>query len=612
MVRRFCLECLLTPGHRDFLTRVELTIMKKKYAVVMLLAFMGLVRTGLAADQETATAPSPPEEPPQSVAKESSSAAAPGNQEQSPAAAEEQPSSGAGDEQGVTAAMKELLQTLVEQGILKQDKAGELLQRMEERLRAEPLPKRPPPPADPNVVGVPYVPEFVKDEIGKQLRPQLRDDILKDVLVQAKEERWGLPDVIPMSLRLLHWSGDVRVRAQGDMFANDNAQNYYLDFQKINNAGGVGETDNPFLNTTVDRYRMRLRARLAMTAEVADNVDAGLRITTGNSLDPVSTNQTLTLGNTSSRYQAVWDQAYLRYEGLSGYAKVILWGGRMPDPWMHTDLVWDDDLGFDGVAASLNYNLLGLLKSDSSEAPERNVFLTAGAFPIQEVELSSNDKWLYGTQLGTHWEMANQSQFKMGLAYYDFSHIAGSMNSLDSKLLDFTAPQSVVKGNTMYDIRNDTDPNTNLFALASDYNLVNFTASVDFPQLVPIDVVVTADYVKNIGFDKQKVFERTGVQVKPRTQGYQLMVAVGKKNIAIHGDWRVTAAFKHLERDAVVDAFTDSDFHLGGTDAEGWTLQYDYGLTEQTWLTARWLSSDSIDSAPLGIDTLQVDVSAKF
>ena len=630
--------------------------MKKKYAVVVFLAVMGLVKTSLAADQEAAAA-SPPEgqssqptaqasSPAAAVTPEQSKAAgdataagAPAAQEQAPSAehqaapaaappqeqpqtgagqsaatAKEQPSSaaGAGEVVGVTAAIKELLDTLVEQGVLKQDKAGELLQKMEERLRAEPLSKRPPPPADPNVVGVPYVPEFVKDDIIKRMSPELRAEILQDVLVQAKEERWGLPDVIPWYLRFLKWSGDIRVRAQGDMFANDNAQNFYLDFQKVNSAGGIGKTDNPFLNTSIDRYRMRLRARLAMDAEISDNVNAKMRITTGNSLDPISTNQTLTLGNTGGRYQAVWDEAYLRYEGLSGYTKLTLWGGRMPDPWMHTDLVWDDDLGFDGVAASLNYNLFGLFKPDSSEAPERSVFVTAGAFPIQEVELSSSDKWLYGAQMGTHWEMADQSQIKMGLAYYDFTHITGSVNTLDSKLLDFTAPQSVVKGNTMFDIRNDADPNTNLFALVSDYNMVNFTASMDFPQFVPIDVIVTADYVKNIGFDQQKVFERTGVQVKPRTQGYQLMVAVGKKEIAIHGDWKVTAAFKHLERDAVVDAFTDSDFHLGGTDAEGWTLQYDYGLTKQTWFTARWLSSDAIDGPPLGIDTLQLDVSAKF
>lgn len=584
--------------------RVELTIMKKKCIAGVLLAIMWLGGTAMAEEQAQAAGPSDPVSHQQDQAGGEQSAKA--ETDRPP------PASRADDTQGVTAAMQELLQTLVEQGVLNQDKAGELLQRMEERLHAEPLPKRPPPPADPNVVGVPYVPEFVKDEIANEVKPKLRDDVLQDVLVQAKEERWGLPGVIPWYLRFLKWSGDVRVRVQGDMFANGNAQNIYLNFQKVNNAGGIGKTDNPFLNTSIDRYRMRLRARLAMAAEISEQVSAFMRITTGNSSDPISTNQTLTLGNSSNRYQAVWDQAYLRFEGLYGYTSLKLWGGRMPNPWIHTDLVWDVDLGFDGAAASLNYNLFGLFKPDSAEAPHRDVFITAGAFPIQEVELSSNDKWLYGAQLGTHWETAGQSQFKMGLAYYYYSHITGTLNTVDSKLLDFTAPQSEVKGNTMFDIRNDADPNTNLFALASDYKLANLTASMDFPQLVPLHVIVTADYVKNIGFDKQKILERTGTQVKPRVEGYQLKVSVGRQKIAIHGDWRVTAAFKHLERDAVVDAFTDSDFHLGGTDAEGWILQYEFGLSEKTWLTARWLSSDAIDGPPLGVDTLQLDVSAKF
>lgn len=632
--------------------------MKKRYAVVALLALMGLNSLALSAEAEAVTpqAPaesvvqpemdgqpqaepvsqpetdgqasssSPSQEQPAAVGEQST--AAPASVEDQAQAVEQQAvpftkaakqqeddndqSSGGGDEQNVLSAMKELLQTLVDQGVLQQDKAGELLQRMEQRIRTQPAAKRPPPPADPNVVGVPYVPEFVKDDIIRKMAPELREDILKDVLVQAKEERWGLPGVIPWYLRFLKWSGDVRVRAQGDMFASGNADNYYLDFQKVNSSGGVRKTDYPFVNTSTDRYRMRLRARLAMNAEISENVNAGMRITTGNGVDPVSTNQTLTLGNSSGRYLAVWDQAYLRYEGLSGYTKLTLWGGRMPDPWIHTDLVWDDDLGFDGLAADLNYDLFGLFKPASSESPHRDVFLTAGAFPIQEVELSSRDKWLYGAQLGTHWEFADQSQFKMGLAYYDFTNITGSMNALDSKVLDFTAPQSIVKGNSVFDIRNDTDPTTNLYALASDYNLVNLTASMDFPQLIPLDVIVTVDYVKNVGFDQQKIFERTGEQIKPRTKGYQLKVAVGKKKIEINGDWRITAAFKHLERDAVVDAFTDSDFHLGGTDAEGWTLQYDYGLTDKTWFTARWLSSDAIDGPPLGVDSLQLDVSAKF
>jgi len=62
----------------------------------------------------------------------------------------------------------------------------------------------------------------------------------------------------------------------------------------------------------------------------------------------------------------------------------------------------------------------------------------------------------------------------------------------------------------------------------------------------------------------------------------------------------------------VLDAFADSDFHLGGTDAKGWILGGSYGLADNTWLRARWLSTDEIDGAPLSIDTVQVDLNSKF
>jgi len=77
-------------------------------------------------------------------------------------------------------------------------------------------------------------------------------------------------------------------------------------------------------------------------------------------------------------------------------------------------------------------------------------------------------------------------------------------------------------------------------------------------------------------------------------------------------DWQVSASYRYLQRDAVLDAFTDSDFHLGGTDAKGWVIGGKYGLARNTWLQLRYLSSDAIDGPPLGIDTLQVDLNAKF
>ena len=532
----------------------------------------------------------------------------------SSAASQTPPSSGGGDTATVRAAVQDLLDGLVEEGVLKQNQADAVMRRTEQRLGGGDQAKRPPPPANPNVVGVPYVPQFVIDEIRDQVRNDLRKDVLKDVLIQAKEERWGLPGVIPKWVRRLHWYGDLRLRAQADMFDSGNATLTYFDFQKINQAGTFN-VENGYLNTTQDRYRLRLRARLGMDADVTDNLKAGIRITTGNTTDPVSTNQTL--GNYGGRYQVVWDEAYLRYrrDTAAGSPWLTLWGGRMPNPWVHTDLVWDSDLAFEGLATTLRYTLEG--PAGTASGLSRGVFFTAGAFPLQEVELSSRDKWLYGAQLGGEWQLHNDSMFKLGVAYYDYSHITGEPNVAGSHLLDFTAPPSLQKGNTVFDISDPNNSNSRLYALAADYNLVNATASFDFAQLAPTHVILTADYVKNIGFDAQKVQQLfssigTNAQVKPRTVGYQFEVAVGDPHISRHGDWRITGAYKYLERDAVLDAFTDSDFHLGGTDAKGWTLQGDYGLMEDTWLTVRWLSSNAIDGPPLSVDILQVDFNTRF
>ena len=70
--------------------------------------------------------------------------------------------------------------------------------------------------------------------------------------------------------------------------------------------------------------------------------------------------------------------------------------------------------------------------------------------------------------------------------------------------------------------------------------------------------------------------------------------------------------YRYLQRDAVLDAFTDSDFHLGGTDTQGYRITGLYGLTKNLWMRARWMSATEIDGPPLSIDVLQVDLNAKF
>jgi hypothetical protein len=62
----------------------------------------------------------------------------------------------------------------------------------------------------------------------------------------------------------------------------------------------------------------------------------------------------------------------------------------------------------------------------------------------------------------------------------------------------------------------------------------------------------------------------------------------------------------------VLDALTDSDFNLGGTNAKGFIVGGSYGVDDNVWLSLRWISSDQIEGLPLSIDTMQLDLNARF
>lgn len=470
-------------------------------------------------------------------------------------------------------------------------------------------------PDNSRIIRVPYLTETVKKEIRDQIRAELRADVLQDVLAQAKDQRWGVPGVLPEWIDRIRVKGDMRVREQSEFYDRDNASFGYYDYPTINrNGGGLA-----FISTQEERHRLRERVRLGIDARVNNEVKAVMQLSTGSLTDPVSTNQTL--GNTGQRSAAGFDLAYLQIddEDADHYPWLTLYLGRMKNPWLGTDLVWDADLAFDGLAATYRKNLRGSDSLMEMSDRDRTLFISVGAFPIQEVALSQRDKWLFGAQVGSEFIFTSQSKLSFGLAYYDYVHIAGKMNdSQNSTSLlqintDYTAPDFMQKGNTLFDIRDD---NSERWALASDYNLVDLTLVYDLARFAPYHIVMTGNYVRNIGYRINEIRRRTNDattnEIKARNKGYQAQLAFGWPLVLEPGTWRVSFTYKYLERDAVLDAFTDSDFHLGGTDAKGWILGGEYGLFENTWLTARWISTDAIDGPPFGVDILQLDLNVRF
>lgn len=501
-----------------------------------------------------------------------------------------------------------LLGALVEKGVLTREQAQGMVTQAQQKAATDAAASAAADAADvaAGAIRVPYVPQVVKDEIRKQVAADLEKEVTARVVDQAQSEGWGMPAALPDWISRLRISGDLRLRYQGDVFAEENVRGTYIDFLTVNDRGGIGRAGiAAFANTTEDRQRFRARLRFGAEATLPGGWNAAFRIATGNLRNPVSVNQTL--GVTSARYQTGLDHAYLRWSGEtdSRLNALTLTGGRLPNPFLTTDLVWDNDVTMEGVAASYR-------RGFSRSEPDRNtVFATVGAFPMQEVELT-RDKWYYGAQLGADLRPGSGHRYRFAVGYYNFRNVAGERNSLDSTLLDYTAPQFLQRGNTLFDIRNDTDPNTNLFALASDFELATATAYLDWRLSDRYHLGLTADYVRNLGYDEEAVQRRTGLALAARNTGYQVEVNFGAAQINQPRAWRASIGYRYLERDATLDQFTGSDMRLGGTDIQGYYFGGEYALSYRTQLRMRYLSGNEIDGAPFGVDILQLDINTQF
>jgi hypothetical protein len=80
----------------------------------------------------------------------------------------------------------------------------------------------------------------------------------------------------------------------------------------------------------------------------------------------------------------------------------------------------------------------------------------------------------------------------------------------------------------------------------------------------------------------------------------------------MRGHWQAKVGYRYLQSDAVLDAYTDSDFHLGGTNTKGYTVSGKFSPLDNVTIGARWMSANQITGEPLAIDVLQADFEIAF
>jgi hypothetical protein len=531
-----------------------------------------------------------------------------------------------------------LIRLLVEQGVLKQDKADKLIaQAQSEADQARKAASAPTavaangPAAAPGDVRVQYVPAAVRD--------QIRDQVKAEVMATAKQENWAQPNTFPDWVSRVSFDGDIRLRDESRYYSGTNS-NEIVDFAKLNNNGPYDVNPNsstslpPLLNTREDRENLlRLRARLGMKAVIAPDWTAGIRIGTGSDNSPVSTTQTL--GGGFGKKDIWLDQGYLTWKATN---ELTLTGGRFTTPFFSTDMLYSNELNFDGIAAMFDHKL----------NRDWGMFGTVGAFPIEYTndtsssngfdKEESDNKWLFGAQIGANWAINASNRLKGALAYYRFDDIEGQRSSpcepwagapgCDS---DGSRSAFMQKGNTVFLLRditpNPLNPATTAqpqyVGLASEFNLLdlNFVWDSDLPE--DFKLRSQANYVHNLGYDEGDMRKRAAGQIvnnldsdgdiESGANAWMVQFTLGSAlDMRKQGDWNLFAGYKYIQPDALPDGFNDSSFHLGGTNAKGYFLGGNYGLAKNVYATGRWLSSEAVYGAPFDIDVLQLEINTRF
>lgn len=304
-------------------------------------------------------------------------------------------------------------------------------------------------------------------------------------------------------------------------------------------------------STSIPRNRNRIRLRLGLYSKVQDDLDVGIRLATSEAstaedgADPRSTNQTLTNAFTK---KSIWlDLAYADWHpmdifGLNTEGLHVI-AGKMENPFYTAgkeQLIFDSDLTPEGGAlkyekkfSSLNLKLFGNI----------------GGFWVQE-RSGDVDTSLWGFQGGFKQKLFGEAlEITGGLSFYTFGSIE------DQRTL-YTSTNS--SGNTFYYF--GAGPAREY---QKGYDIVNPFIEGKF-KVFNMPVAVYADLANNATAN-----DNFGALV-----GFKLNSAKEPNT------WEAFYNYRDVEPDAVVGAFTDSDFANGLTGSKGHKMGFKYQVTK--------------------------------
>ncbi len=318
-----------------------------------------------------------------------------------------------------------------------------------------------------------------------------------------------------------------------------------------------------------DRNRVQFRLRFGFIKTWLDEqLTVGFRLASGEEEDapywdddPRVTDQTFT--GLFSR-KSIWiDRAYAIYKpkALPG---LVVAGGKLGIPFVHTDMIWDEDINAEGFWAQYS-------RAFGPVEP----FVNGGYFIAYEN--LTGDSWTGGTddfydtilmfyQVGMNWKITKDVKWTFAASYYDFDHTHAAIQVVAPSDPDYYGPQSLA------------------------YEMINFTNKVEF-KLFKLPFEAYVDYVHNCE-------NRMSVE---NDENMDDAIAVGIKvgKNEKKGDWSVGYKYAYIEAFATPFFFNDVDFN--GTNTRGHVIRATYNLTDFLTVGGSIFMLQNIsDSATLG------------
>ena len=178
------------------------------------------------------------------------------------------------------------------------------------------------------------------------------------------------------------------------------------------------------------------------------------------------------------------------------------------------------------------------------------------------------------------------------------------------------------------------------FGLATPFHILSANARLEYRRFEPFVVSVSGEWDRNLAFNQQNIMHNGptpgpdnnynyaltpgpinnwqnglyGTSYQGGDTAWILQAKIGKGALQKRWDWDFGFSYRYVESDSVIDGFCDSDFGgpLAGTNLKGWAIGGNLAISKNVFLGARWFNATTIAGTPINLNTLQLDVNARF